>query len=101
MTEGSFVALIRFAERLWYVEGGAFCSGGGRMSVGNLPCVELTVGLLPPVGQERLLVISHPLKLSVRAFRAGGHHVFWADHVLKLKKVLTQKKFFFLIYGKV
>lgn len=56
----------------------------GWSSVFSLPGVPFGVGLLPPLGQNGLLIVANSLKLTVRMFRARVGRFFWTHHVLKV-----------------
>lgn len=54
------------------------------MSVGDLPGVPLGFGLLPPLGQDGLLVVSDALELAVGILRRRAGRFFRTHHVLKV-----------------
>lgn len=58
----------------------------GQVSFLDLASVPLRFGLLPPVSQEGLLVVSHAFKLAVGMLWLRVAHFFWTHNALQMKK---------------
>ena len=57
-------------------------SWGGGESDCRITGVSLGLGLLPPFCYEGLLIVSHPLKLSVRGGGGTQGQLLWTHHIL-------------------